>query len=133
MTSVLKRYSQIDERTRYLIAEAAVNTYTLRGNVTTGVIDISGILTETVGGIQTGTFLKDLGRVVYVHDPFLKDESPVGPRVAVLRQVQVVNGEGSGGVGGNAANMFKSYWIATWVSIGLTPGRIDLANVSRTG
>lgn len=130
MTSVLKRYSQIDERVRYFSVAAPVNTYTLPLGVTTGVVDISGVLTETT---ITPLFLKDLGRTVYVHDSHVGDESPVGPRVAVLRQVQVVNGPFTEGVSGSPTNMYGSYWIATWVSSGGAYGIIDLAPVSRTG
>jgi hypothetical protein len=139
MTSVLKRYSQIDERVRYFVnfpdAEFP-HYYTISSGNKTGVVDISDIS----GGVPQvdNDFMKDLGRTIYVHDAAVADESPVGPRVAILRQVQLVNGPGSEGVYGSAGNMFKSFWIATWVATDSTPYirgnvSIKLAQVSRTG
>jgi hypothetical protein len=141
MTSVLKRYSQIDSRVRFFTALEAlpsINAYKLLSGARTGVVDIADVSDNVV---LTAPFLKDLGRTIYVHDASVSDtidESPVGPRVAVLRQVQIVNGAGTGGISGTAANNFGSYWIATWTSTGgtYTPAAgtaIILAKVARTG
>ncbi len=133
MTSVLKRYSQIDERVRYFRVLATASTYMLKDNARTGVVDIADVSGALPTTLAIGTMLKDLGRVIQVYDASVPDESPVGPHVATLREVQIVNGATTGGVSGAAANMFNSYWIATWVSSGSSYPPISLASVARTG
>ena len=149
MTSVLKRYSQIDARIRYFTvfggAETTVNTYTLASGATTGVVDYEDVRAGASLSVPSSNtlLLKDLGRTIYVYDSSVNtQDEPVGPQVAILRQVQRVAGPTTGGVSGSAADNFKSYWIATWVSTGdvypvaapVPPlVQIVLAPVARTG
>ncbi len=131
MTSVLRRYSQLDARTRYLLVEdpGNANTYKFLSGATTGTVDISDVSSN---GTVVDGLLKDLGRVVYVYDSGLGDESPAGPHVATLRQVQTVNGLATEGVSGDATNSFGSYWIVTWQSGGLTSPLV-MGKIGRLG
>lgn len=138
MTSVLKRYSQIDARIRYFAnvdPPQQLTTYTITNAPTTGVVDIADVTSDIP---LSAPLVKDLGRTIYVYDSSVAtQDEPIGPQVAVLRQVQVVNGSLTEGVGGTAAGNFNSYWIATWVSGGsvypVDPPKIILARVARTG
>jgi len=144
MTSVLKRYSQIDARTKYFIIttnDIPIDYY-MPANPTAftgGVTDITNVLVPNPNKLSGR--LKDLGRTVYVYDasvalPDDNANSP-GPQVAILREVQVVDGPQSEGVSGVPTNNFKSYWIATWVADddGTYEGAvtINLAHVARAG
>lgn len=144
MTSVLKRYSQIDQRIRYftsVVAQPTIRAYKLLSSARTGVVDFSDVSAN--GTIPSPYFLKDLGRTIYVYDASVPDtieESPVGPQVAILREVQLVNGVSTEGVSGSSPNNFNSYWIATWTANGGTvqqysnsANTIVLAPVARTG
>jgi hypothetical protein len=135
MTSVLRRYSQLDARTRYFVSGQAIETYFFLSGATTGVVDISDVSSNGPATV-IGPLLKDLGRVVYVYDSSgypTTIESPL--HVATLRQVQEVNGIATEGVGGDATNSFGSYWIVTWQSGGggLPDSPLNLAVVSRLG
>ena len=136
MTSVLKRYSQIDARTRFFVsieAQPSITNYTITNDPTTGVVDIADV-TPGVGIPAPFSLLKDLGRTIYVYDSSVAtQDEPNGPQVAILRHVQVVNGLLTEGVGGTAAGNFNSYWIATWVSGPGSYKSISLARVARTG
>lgn len=134
MTSVLKRYAQLEPRTQYFIAFGEdIPTYTFASNRHTGVADITDVVNPLVlYPVTIGSRLKDLGNTVYVYDTDPATQQRV--QVAVMRLVQPVNGQFTEG------NSAPPFWIATWVSTppvysspDTVPITIELAPVARTG
>ena len=107
MTSVLRRYSQLEPRTKYLAVLADCSGYTLDVNalgsplmdVSSFTLSYSFTTTLTVPGL-----LQDLGRSVTVYDPAITGS----PHIAVFRQVMIVQGPGYEGISGQTA------YICTW-------------------
>jgi hypothetical protein len=132
MSSALKKWGQIDSRIKYFMAFGDVSGYTLQTGVliadfitsTEDVIGTGGAWNPPTTIASTGNLLKDLGRMITVYD----DGISGNPHTAIYRQVQVVNGIATGGVGGTRPNGYNSYWIKVWSADGM-----DMAKVARTG
>jgi hypothetical protein len=129
MTSVLRKYSQIDSRIRYFVA---VGTYDPSGELVGVPTDYdSGIIFENFSGpyypgpvvkasslspvtyfpFYIGTLLKDLGQQVVLTD----DNNN---HTAIYRRVQVVQSIDSEGVGGSRADSYGSFYVKTWAADG---------------
>jgi hypothetical protein len=128
MSSVLKSYSQIPVRVKYLIAVAdddgakigvgadGVSAFTLDPGT---FLSLGSIATESVVEalpdnsqytLEAGNLFKDLGRQITILD------ADNATHLAVYRQVQLVSGAGSEGVADDApsyeANIFVRVWAA---------------------
>ena len=146
MTSVLRRYAQMDPRTQYFVV---LSPYTVIGYLNTSTsIPTSSLMTLADASVAlagqtpypTGTLLKDLGRQITVYDPTV----PGSPHVATFRQVMLVNGQNVEGIPtlnppappATSYSPLNSFtYICTWIDI--TPPGIHLpyilAEVARTG
>jgi hypothetical protein len=123
MTSVLKRYSLIEQRIAYFTVITDCSGWTLTAGAISGpVMDVSGFLASyaTTTSFNASNLVQDLGRSITVYDPNVAGS----PHTALLRQVMLVNGPG---VEGNNSNIA---YVCTW-SDGNT--NIDLATLARTG
>lgn len=127
MTSVLRRYAQIEPRVQYF---SVLTMYPIEGWTLNSTATSSPTMTETAflaaftstPNTFTGyNLLKDLGRQITVYNPAIAGS----PHVAVFRQVMGVNGPGIEGISSNIA------YICTWAD---GPNPIFLtAPVARTG
>lgn len=133
MTSVLKKWAQIDPRIKYFNVLADISGFVLNSAFVSDNSDIvytdvetSAFAYSTAIRIPAFGLLKDLGRTIYVVD----STTTTGgyPRTAVYRQIQRVSGLGSEGVSGVPSNGYKSYWIKVWTADG-----VGVARVARTG
>ena len=130
MTSVLRTFSQIPVREKYLLAvidSSGGNTDNVFAtnveafSITSGAyIDITSVATEAdisnaagvaVYNITAGWLFKDLGRQITVYDP--ADHK----HLAVYRQVQYVSGGETEGVC-NAANYCANIFVKVWSADG---------------
>jgi hypothetical protein len=127
MTSVLRRYAQIEPRIQYfsVFPLSTVDGWTLNTNkVASPLMDISSFLvsfTNTPAKFNDFYLLKDLGRQITVYNTTIVGD----PHVAVFRQVMQVNGPGIEGISSNIA------YICVWTA-GLNPSFVA-APVARTG
>jgi hypothetical protein len=127
MTSVLRRYAQIEPRVQYfsVFPLSTIDGWVLNGTaVSSPVMDICGfqgafddVPDKFIGYCQ----LKDLGRQITVYN----GNYPGSPHVATLRQVMEVNGVNQEGISSNIA------YICVWTD-GLNPIFLA-APVARTG
>jgi len=132
MTSVLRRYAQLEPRTQYFSVFSDVSGYTLvEGANSSPVMTIAAFnaaFSPTYTGgtsFQAGFLLKDLGRQVTVYTT----SPPGSAHVAVFRQVMQVNGPvGNEGVSNTATNNIA--YICTWED---GSGTYQAAYVARTG
>lgn len=125
MTSALKKWGQIDSRIKYFMAFGDVSGWNYAGEAT-DLLDSTTAATEftRVRKISANSLMKDLGRSITVYN-----DGVVGyPHTMIYRQIQLVNGSTTGGVGGTPANGYNSYWIKVWSDTGA-----DIAKVARTG
>ena len=124
MTSVLRRYAQLEPRTKYFTVLSDCSGYTLNSNsLSTPLMDVSSFVatyTNTVNFTYPSGQLQDLGRSITVYDSAITGS----PHIAVFRQVMLVNGPGIEGISGIRA------YICTW-SDGNT--MYEAANVARVG
>ena len=143
MTSVLRRYAQMEPRTQYFfVLDATVPCYVNESTSinTSQLMTISDVSTAFAATIPLpdytlGNLLKDMGRQITVYDP-----SIVGsPHIAIFRQVMLVNGLNVEGIPNsnnqpppfNPTNSFA--YICTWVDYPGRPAPFVLAEVARTG
>lgn len=139
MSSVLRTHAQIPVRAKYLVWGAAdisngavpvasafqlsANVYGVAGGV--GSMATAAEITDADGYEEVTSFptnlLKDMGRQITVYHSTSK------LHLAVYREVQVVNGSGSEGVGGSSPDWDSTYFVKVWSADG------DYVNVTRTG
>ncbi len=131
MSSTLRKIAQIPARIKYLVAIDNADSTT---NVVTSVscygiqfADPADIPSESLvaypsGGAFTdstevnlaqGDLFKDLGRQLVIYD------SATDAHLAVFRQVQLVNGAGSEGVGATLPATFIKVWSASGGGVGV--------------
>jgi hypothetical protein len=147
MSSLLRRIAQspvpTPARTRYFLAIADLSGGDQSASASTVVIPDSesngteSLITETVfnnnylsgagsrDSISSGQLLRDLGREINV-------VNAAGARLYKYRQVQIVNGPDTAGVGGDATTSAPNPWesnlfVRVWAADG------TLVNVVRTG
>lgn len=128
MTSVLRAYSQIPVRAKYLLAVSDLSgsigaepsdkgAFTLPAGeflTLTSIAENADISGAGYAGfdISSGMLFKDMGRQITIFDRSVQGI----PHLAVFRQVQLVNGSGSEGVEDAApafgANIFVKVWAA---------------------
>lgn len=138
MTSVLRRYAQIEPRIQYFIVLDTVQGYINTSNfVSTSPLmtltDFSGAFVAGGAQIASATLLKDMGRQITVYDPANNNA-----HIAIFRQVMLVNGLNVEGVPTISTGIPyvppNSYtYICTWVDTPTRPPPFVLAVVSRTG
>lgn len=127
MTSVLRRYAQIEPRIQYfsVFPLSTVSGWKLNTNATaSSLMDASSFVaafTNTPNTFSDYYLLKDLGRQITVYNQNIVGD----PHVAILRQVMQVNGPGQEGISSNIA------FICVWTD-GLNPVFLA-APVARTG
>ena len=102
MTSVLRRYSAIDPRTKFFTVLTDCSGYTLNAQALSSslmdAISFASSYTQTASFVAP-SLLQDLGRAITVYDPTLVGS----PHIAVFRQVMLVNGPGIEGINSNIA------------------------------
>jgi len=130
MTSVRRRFAQIEPRIAFFIALDDVSGYTVKTNFPppspimtvvdfTAAFDVSA--SEFHVTFPTGYLLKDLGRQITVYDPTIVGS----PHIALFRQVMQVSGPL-----GNEGVSTKIAYICTWED---GSGAYQVAAVARTG
>lgn len=123
MTSVLRRYSQIEPRIKYFTVLTDTSGYTLNGgSISNPLMDASSYVaayTDTVTFLS-GVQLLDLGRSITVYNPTVTGS----PHVGLFRQVMLVNGPNIEGTNSTIA------YICTWAD---GSGLFEPAAVARTG
>ena len=126
MTSVIKRWSQIDTRIKFFNALGDVSGFTYDGFATDSIVSTTDAATYFNTAIKINAFniLKDMGRTVTVVDTTVAGS----PKRAIYRQIQLVKGALTEGVGGTIANGFNTFWIKVWADDGA-----GVARVARTG
>jgi len=124
MTSVLRRYAQIEPRIQYFTPLDVVPGCVLNGSAASSpVMDISGFQSafDCSASQFDGThLLKDLGRQITVYNSNVAGD----PHVALFRQVMEVNGPNREGISTNIA------YICVWADGGT---EFSPAPVARTG
>jgi hypothetical protein len=124
MSSVLRSFSQIPVRAKYLLATSLptvdVGTVSQVSGFTLDAgefINVSSVATEAhisdndsyaIYDISAGSYYKDLGRQITVYHP---DDHR---HLAVFRQVQLVDGIGSEGLGGSAPEWDANIYLKVW-------------------
>ncbi len=124
---MLRTYAQIPARAKYFLYNDGID---VPGTVPTTSIftlpegsyaDLTSMATATavnaVVGIVTGVapatnILKDMGRQITIYDP------TTHLHLAVYRQVQVVDGIATEGVGGSAPAWGSNYFVKVWSADG---------------
>ncbi len=141
MTSVLRRYAQLDPRTQYFYTagtngyvDSSSNSITVSSLMT--INDLSASFVSAI--VLPAGLLKDLGRSITVYDPANNNA-----HIAIFRQVMVVNGKNVEGISGipispaNTAPPFTPNttitYICTWVDSPTRTAPFVLADVARTG
>lgn len=122
MTSMLRKFSQISPREKYFTVLAPDQLY---ATVADG-FTLHPLMTESEFmaaanfsfGFSPGELLKDLGRTVVTYDPTNRNL-----HTGVYRQVQLVNGLTTEGVG----HISEIFYIRVWSADG------DVTHVARTG
>lgn len=125
---MLRAYAQIPARAKYFMYAAGTD---VSGNVPATSIftlpvgsyaDLTSMATATevnaIPGFVTDVtpatgLLKDMGRQITIYDPTTR------LHVAVYRQVQVVDGIASEGVGGSTPAWGSNYFVKVWAADGL--------------
>jgi hypothetical protein len=144
MTSVLRRYAQMDPRTQYFFVLSSpvpcyVNESTsINTSQLMTITDVSNAFLATTPQLPdytTGNLLKDMGRQITVYDPTIAGS----PHIAIFRQVMLVNGFNVEGIP-NSNNQPPPFvptnsfaYICTWVDDSGRPPPFVLADVARTG
>ena len=126
MTSVLRRYLQIDPRIKYFTVLADISGYTLdAGSISEPIMDVSGFelaFSRTVAYSST-VLLQDLGRSITVYDP----NTTGSPHIALFRQVMLLKGSKIEGISSSIS------YICTWADTDTNPPIFDPALVARNG
>jgi len=109
MTSVLRRFAQIEPRIAFFTVLDDVTGYTLDVSGSSSPVmtntAFNAAFTDTPSLFGLGWLLKDLGRQITVYDP----TTPGSAHVAIFRQVMQVRGApGNEGISSNIA------YICTW-------------------
>ena len=129
MSSVLKSYSQIPVRAKYLIVivdsngglegvgNDGVSAFSLDPGVLhdLGSMALAGVVEDesTISFLRVGDLFKDLGRQITILD------TDGATHLAVYRQVQLVDGPATEGVGGGDANGFNAnIFLRVWAADG---------------
>jgi len=139
MSSVLKSFSQIPVRVKYLITVAnddgakigvgadGASAFTLEPGT---FLSLGSMATESVVealrdnvqySLVAGTLFKDMGRQITILD------ADNATHLAVYRQVQLVDGTASEGVSNNAPSYDANIFVRVWAADGLN------VVVARTG
>lgn len=134
MTSVLRRYDQIEPRIRYLLVNQAVNPALPTTNLSSGGVTAFTVPQGTFGPIDTihdanmasitgavvtplavGQLYRDTGRSLYVYDVL----GAGGTQVAIFRQVILMRrGYGSEGINNwTGPSIYIKVWAATGTGI----------------
>ncbi len=125
MTSVLRRYAQLEPRIKYFTVISDCSGWTVDTNQSSSsLMDTSGFnfsLSPTTN-FAGGKLLQDLGRVITVYNSSPSVQG--SPHVAIFRQVMLVNGPNIEGISSNIA------YICVWNDGSAT---FPLAQVARTG
>jgi hypothetical protein len=136
MTSVLRRYAQIEPRTQFFYVLGEISGYinTSTSIPTSSLMSLQDVNSAFLGQVQFPpsviypfTLLKDLGRQITVFDPTIVGS----PHVALFRQVMIVNGINVEGI---PTQSTPFVYICTWIDA--TPGGhipFNVADVARTG
>jgi len=123
MTSVLRRYAQIEPRIKYFNVLTDVSGYTLNsGSISGPLMDASSYVaayTKTIEFLPAAQLL-DLGRSITVYNPRVTGS----PHVGLFRQVMLVKGPNIEGTSSTIA------YICTWAD---GSGLFKPAAVARTG
>ena len=131
MSSATSSFAQRDKNTKFLIVVASdISGYVVDGLnsviaddelVTSGNVSVPDLSGSTLGPVGTsisvGTLLKDLGRQITIVD------SVNNLVTSVYRQVQIVNGATTEGVGGNpdlgtTAAVYNCFYVKVFDSAG---------------
>jgi len=123
MTSVLRRYAQIEPRIKYFTVITDSSGYTLQsGAISSPLMDASSFVAAYATTVAFSPFvqLQDLGRSITVYNPSVTGS----PHVGLFRQVMLVNGPNIEGISGTIA------YICTWAD---GSGLFEPAAVARTG
>jgi hypothetical protein len=137
MSSVGRQFSQIDVRVRYFIGLGAgsftegsvvsdessaiiLNSDAAYPGATGLAADLDDIFDDT--GLQplSGKLYKDMGRSITVIDSD-------GKHVSLYRNVQLVNGSGSEGVGGSSPSYQANIYLLVWSAA--NPDHVAVARV----
>lgn len=134
MTSVLRKYSLIDQRFRNFVVIADCSGWTLdSGASSSSLMEVSAFVdsfTSATIGLSQGYQLRDLGRQITVYNGSITGS----PHIAIFRQMRVENGSGQEGVPTGALPV---YYVCTWTdkegaqSAGF--GYIQAAKIARIG
>jgi len=120
MTSVLRRYAQIDPRTQNVYVIEAANFYTYDS---TQSIPSSPVMTTTdfrssygnnTGVFPAGSLLKDMGRSIQVYEPTLSNNT-----MYIFRQMMLIDGVNYEGISNQIG------YVCTWASSWVTPYNPD--------
>jgi hypothetical protein len=130
MTSVLRAYSQIPVRAKYLLAVSDLSgsigaapsdkgAFTLPAGEflnMTSIAEDGDIVSAGYAGfdISSGMLFKDMGRQITIFDRSVQGL----PHLAVFRQVQLVSGPASEGVGGAAPAFGANIYVKVWAADG---------------
>lgn len=122
MTSVLRKYAQIDARVRFFTTLTDISGIVL--SVTSPIMSVTQFALADISEVfvPVASVLKDMGSSITVYD----NTQPGSPHVAVYRRVQLVNGPDTEGVGGSPPD-YQTFYVLTWSADGLGVG------VARTG
>lgn len=138
MSSAGRHFSQIEPRVRYFIGIAAgVETegnpvsnnnsafYLTSDNTYPGATALAADLdpiADNVGitGNILGTLYKDMGRSITIVDS-------TGKHLALYRNVQIVSGANTEGVGGSTTRYLANYYVLVWSAE--DPDRVAVARV----
>jgi len=118
MTSVLRRFSQIDVRSQnlYVLADCSGYTYVTTQSIASAPVmtttDFASAYQQTVLYLP-GDMVKDLGRFIHVYDPAYSNNL-----VQVFRQVMLLKNRAFEGV------TTKIAYVCTWSADGLTDGQL---------
>ncbi len=131
MTSVLRTYSQIPVRTKYLLAvddasgggEVSPSDHAAFTLAAGEFLNLSSIAENADVAAATGfadyaltkgMLFKDMGRQITIFDNGVAG----APHLAIFRQVQVVNGAGSEGVVDSAPAFGANIYVKVWAADG---------------
>lgn len=131
MTSVLRRYAQIDPQSQNVIVIADANFYEY--DVTQSILsspvmsytDFKAAYGNNTGVFPAGALLKDMGRFIHVYDPTIRNN-----KIYIFRQMMEINGATVEGISD------KIGYVCTWASssiVSLYPLNYVVAQLARIG
>jgi hypothetical protein len=128
MSSTLRSYAQIPARVKYFIYDSgsattdvavpAVSIFTLPVGAyaslsSKATADEVNDVANTDPSSPATSLLKDMGRQITIYD------DTTSAHVAIYREVQVVNGADTEGVGGSSPAWGSNYFVKVWSANGL--------------